>query len=158
MPVLTMPAGDITHPVPDLTGYITEGQIVLAADLHARGLYPPLDVLGSLSRLMRHGAGPGRTREDHLEIAAQAIAALARARQAAELADLIGTGALNDTDHGYLAYATALEDSLLRQRPDEARTFEETLDRLWQAVSVLPRRELTMVSKASLAEHLAGTR
>ncbi|WP_350275740.1 V-type ATP synthase subunit B [Kribbella sp. HUAS MG21] len=156
MPVLTMPAGDITHPVPDLTGYITEGQIVLAEDLHARGLYPPLDVLGSLSRLMRHGAGPGRTRDDHLEIAAQAIAALARARQAAELADLIGTAALSDTDRGYLGYAAALEDSLLRQRPDEARGFGETLDRLWQAVSVLPRRELTKVSRTLLDEHLEG--
>ena len=156
MPVLTMPAGDITHPVPDLTGYITEGQIVLAEDLHARGLYPPLDVLSSLSRLMRHGAGPGRTRADHLDLAAQAIAALARARQAAELADLIGGGALSDIDRAYLAYATALEDSLLRQRVDEARTFDETLDRLWQAVSVLPRRELTMLSRALLAEHLPG--
>ena len=156
MPVLTMPAGDITHPVPDLTGYITEGQIVLADDLHARGLYPPLDVLSSLSRLMRHGAGPGRTRADHLDLAAQAIAALARARQAAELADLIGGGALSDIDRAYLAYATALEDSLLRQRVDEARTFDETLDRLWQAVSVLPRRELTMLSRALLAEHLPG--
>ncbi|WP_329478704.1 V-type ATP synthase subunit B [Kribbella sp. NBC_01484] len=156
MPVLTMPAGDITHPVPDLTGYITEGQIVLAEDLHARGLYPPLDVLSSLSRLMRHGAGPGRTRADHLDLAAQAIAALARARQAAELADLIGGGALSAIDRGYLAYATALEDSLLRQRVDEARSFDETLDRLWQAVSVLPRRELTMLSRALLAEHLTG--
>ena len=156
MPVLTMPAGDITHPVPDLTGYITEGQIVLAEDLHARGLYPPLDVLGSLSRLMRHGAGPGRTRADHLDLSAQAIAALARARQAAELADLIGGGALSDIDRAYLAYATALEDSLLRQRVDEARTFDETLDRLWQAVSVLPRRELTMLSRALVAEHLPG--
>ncbi len=156
MPVLTMPAGDITHPVPDLTGYITEGQVVLAEDLNARGLYPPLDVLGSLSRLMRNGAGPGRTRNDHLAIAAQAIAALARARQAAELADLIGAGALSDTDRGYLAYATALEDSLLRQRTDEARTFDDTLDRLWQAVAVLPRRELTMLSQALLAEYLPG--
>ncbi|MEV0283578.1 V-type ATP synthase subunit B [Kribbella sp. NPDC050820] len=154
MPVLTMPAGDLTHPVPDLTGYITEGQIVLAEDLHARGLYPPLDVLGSLSRLMRSGAGPGRTRDDHLHIAAQAIAALARARQATDLADLIGAGALSETDRSYLTFATALEDSLLRQRADEARGFDDTLDRLWQAVSVLPRRELTMVSDALAAEHL----
>jgi V/A-type H+-transporting ATPase subunit B len=156
MPVLTMPAGDITHPVPDLTGYITEGQIVLAEDLHARGLYPPLDVLSSLSRLMRHGAGQGRTRADHLDLAAQAISSLARARQAAELADLIGSGALSDIDRSYLAYATALEDSLLRQRVDEARSFDDTLDRLWDAVSVLPVRELTMLSRATLAEHLPG--
>ena len=83
LPVLTMPAGDITHPVPDLTGYITEGQIVLSPDVHARGVYPPVDPLSSLSRLMRSGAGPGRTRDDHLDLAAQLLAALARARQVA---------------------------------------------------------------------------
>jgi V/A-type H+-transporting ATPase subunit B len=154
MPVLTMPAGDITHPVPDLTGYITEGQIVLSDELHARGLYPPLDVLGSLSRLMRKGAGPQRTRADHLEVAAQAIAALAKARQAAELADLIGAGALSDTDHCYLAYAEALEVALFRQGANEARSLDDTLDRLWQALAVLPRRELTMISPEFLAEHL----
>ena len=81
LPVLTMPAGDITHPVPDLTGYITEGQIVLSAELHARGVYPPVDALSSLSRLMRKGAGPGRTRDDHLDLAAQLLAALSRARR-----------------------------------------------------------------------------
>ena len=90
VPVLTMPAGDITHPVPDLTGYITEGQVVLSADLHARGIYPPVDALASLSRLMHHGAGPGRTRDDHLDVAAQSLAALAAARRARELAELIG--------------------------------------------------------------------
>ena len=92
VPVLTMPGGDITHPVPDLTGYITEGQIVLSADLHARGIYPPVDALSSLSRLMRHGAGPGRTRDDHLDVAAQTLAALAAARRAGELAELVGDG------------------------------------------------------------------
>ena len=90
LPVLTMPAGDITHPVPDLTGYITEGQVVLSAEVHARGVYPPIDPLASLSRLMRKGAGPGRTREDHLDLAAQVLAALARARQVRELAELLG--------------------------------------------------------------------
>jgi V/A-type H+-transporting ATPase subunit B len=98
VPVLTMPAGDITHPVPDLTGYITEGQIVLSADLHARGVYPPVDALASLSRLMRQAAGPGRTREDHLDVAAQLLAALARARRARELAELIGSAALSESD------------------------------------------------------------
>lgn len=90
LPVLTMPAGDITHPVPDLTGYITEGQIVLSRETHARGVYPPVDALSSLSRLMRKGAGPGRTRPDHLDVAAQLLAALARARQIREPADLVG--------------------------------------------------------------------
>jgi V/A-type H+-transporting ATPase subunit B len=98
LPFLTMPAGDITHPVPDLTGYITEGQVVLSAQLDAAGVYPPVDLLASLSRLMRKGVGPGRTRDDHLAVAAQGLAALARARQAQELADLVGPDALSATD------------------------------------------------------------
>jgi V/A-type H+-transporting ATPase subunit B len=145
LPVLTMPAGDITHPVPDLTGYITEGQVVLSPDLHARGVYPPMDVLSSLSRLMRKGAGRGRTREDHLDVAAQVIAALARARQAAELADLIGVGALSETDRRYLDYRTAVEQRLVHQQATESRKLDETLDLAWQALAVLPRRELTML-------------
>jgi V/A-type H+-transporting ATPase subunit B len=104
LPVLTMPAGDITHPVPDLTGYITEGQIVLSRRLHARGVYPPVDALSSLSRLMRKGAGPGRTREDHLDVAAQLLSALARARQVRELADLVGEGSLGPADRDYLDF------------------------------------------------------
>jgi len=145
MPVLTMPAGDITHPVPDLTGYITEGQVILSPDLHARGLYPPVDVLSSLSRLMRKGAGRGRTREDHLDVAAQVIGALARAQQAAELADLIGASALSATDRTYLEYRAAVEQRLLRQGTTESRTLDETLGLAWSALSVLPRRELTML-------------
>ena len=129
LPVLTMPAGDITHPVPDLTGYITEGQIVLSAEAHARGVYPPVDPLSSLSRLMRHGAGPGRTRADHLDVAAQLLAALARARQVRELAELVGAGALSATDRGYLAFEEAFERELVSQRPDERRSLDETLDR-----------------------------
>jgi V/A-type H+/Na+-transporting ATPase subunit B len=154
MPVLTMPAGDITHPVPDLTGYITEGQVILSPELHARGLYPPVDVLSSLSRLMRKGAGPNRTREDHLDVAAQVIAALARARQAAELADLIGTAALSGTDRTYLDYQRAVEQRLLHQGTAESRTMEETLELAWQALAVLPRRELTMLPAAFLRSHL----
>ena len=91
LPFLTMPAGDITHPVPDLTGYITEGQIVLSPEVHARGVYPPVDALSSLSRLMSHGAGPGRTRADHLDVAAQLLAALSRARRVGSLAELVGS-------------------------------------------------------------------
>ncbi len=153
LPVLTMPGGDITHPVPDLTGYITEGQVVLSPDLHAAGVYPPVEALSSLSRLMRQGAGPGRTREDHLDLAAQTLAALARSRQARELADLVGEEALSATDRAYLAYAEAVERRLLDQGPHEARPLDETLDRAWEALSVLPRRELTMLPAALVAAH-----
>jgi V/A-type H+/Na+-transporting ATPase subunit B len=156
VPVLTMPGGDITHPVPDLTGYITEGQVVLSADLHTRGLYPPVDVLSSLSRLMRKGAGPGRTREDHLDAAAQVIAALARAREAAELADLIGISALSETDRRYLDYQEAVERLLMRQHGTESRAIEQTLDLVWQALSVLPRRELTMLPESLVNNYLGN--
>lgn len=154
VPVLTMPAGDITHPVPDLTGYITEGQVVLSADLHSRGIYPPVDALSSLSRLMRHGAGPDRTREDHLDVAAQALAALAAAGRAAELAELVGTAALSDTDHHYLAFKAAFERELTNQGQIENRSLEETLDRAWRALGALPRRALTMLPTAFLDTYL----
>jgi V/A-type H+-transporting ATPase subunit B len=150
VPVLTMPAGDITHPVPDLTGYITEGQIVLSADLHARGIYPPVDALSSLSRLMRHGAGPGRTRDDHLDVAAQALAALAAARRAGELAELVGTAALSASDRRYQDFEQAFATRLVHQGRGENRGLSETLSRAWQALAVLPRRELTMVAAASI--------
>jgi V/A-type H+-transporting ATPase subunit B len=151
VPVLTMPAGDITHPVPDLTGYITEGQIVLSPEIAASGAYPPVDPLSSLSRLMRHGAGPGRTREDHLDLAAQLIGALARARQVRELAELVGTGSLSPIDRRYLRFADAFTSELLTQRPDQRRELAETLDRAWRALGVLPRPELTMLPAAVLA-------
>jgi V/A-type H+-transporting ATPase subunit B len=150
IPVLTMPAGDITHPVPDLTGYITEGQIVLSADMQAAGVYPPVEPLSSLSRLMRKGAGPGRTREDHLDVAAQTLASLARARQARELADLVGADALSATDRLYVAFEQAVAHRLLDQRRDESRTLDETLDRAWAVLRMLPRRELTMLPTALL--------
>lgn len=154
VPVLTMPAGDITHPVPDLTGYITEGQIVLSPEAYATGAYPPIDPLSSLSRLMRHGAGPGRTRDDHLDLAAQLLAALARARQVRELAELIGVTALGDTDRAYLTFADTFTDQLLSQRPDQHRDVADTLDRAWRVLATLPRRELTMLPAALLDAHL----
>jgi V/A-type H+-transporting ATPase subunit B len=158
VPVLTMPAGDITHPVPDLTGYITEGQVVLSADIHARGVYPPVDALSSLSRLMRHGAGPGRTRDDHLDVAAQTLAALAAARRVAELAELIGSAGLSDTDRHYLELQAAFERVLMSQGMEENRGLAETLGRAWRALGVLPRRELTMLSSRLLdAYYPSGT-
>ncbi|MEU2158296.1 V-type ATP synthase subunit B [Streptomyces sp. NPDC019396] len=145
LPVLTMPAGDITHPVPDLTGYITEGQIVLSRETHALGVYPPVDALSSLSRLMRKGAGPGRTRPDHLDVAAQMLAALARARQVRELADLVGQAALSPTDHRYLNFDEAFLRRFVHQRRDELRTLDETLENAWQVLLDLPRSQLAML-------------
>jgi len=150
LPVLTMPAGDITHPVPDLTGYITEGQVVLSPELHARGIYPPVDALSSLSRLMRQGAGPGRTRADHLDVAAQTLAALASARRARELAELIGADVLSQSDRRYQELEHAFETGLVNQGQTENRTLNETLRRAWRVLGVLPRRELSMLSAAAL--------
>ncbi len=154
LPVLTMPAGDITHPVPDLTGYITEGQIVLSADLQSRGISPPIDALSSLSRLMRRGAGPGRTRDDHLAIAAQVLALLARARQAEELATLIGLDALSMTEQRFLEFARRFETDFINQSAHEARGLEDTLDRAWRVADIVPRRELTMVTPEQISSRL----
>ena len=145
MPVLTMPAGDVTHPVPDLTGYITEGQIVLSEELHVRGIYPPFEPLASLSRLMRLGAGPGRTRDDHLAVAAQLYAALAQARRAADLAEIVGEDALSAAERRYLDFANAFNSRFLSQGRGELRDIDETLARAWGVLSLLPRRELAMI-------------
>lgn len=150
VPVLTMPAGDITHPVPDLTGYITEGQVVLSPEIHARGVYPPVDALSSLSRLMRHGAGPGRTRDDHLDVAAQILAALAAARQARELAELVGSAALTPLDQQHLQLEAAFEAQLENQGHAEKRDLEGTLTRAWQVLAMLPRRRLAMLPAGML--------
>ena len=152
LPVLTMPAGDITHPVPDLTGYITEGQLVLSHEAHIRGIYPPFEPLRSLSRLMRLGAGPGRTRDDHLELAAQLYALVAEARHAADLADIVGADALSDSERAYLAFRAAFESELIAQGRTESRTLDETLDRGWKVASTLPRRALSMISEQTLEE------
>jgi V/A-type H+-transporting ATPase subunit B len=148
VPVLTMPGGDITHPVPDLTGYITEGQLVLSPDVH---VYPPFDPLASLSRLMRLGAD-----RDHIAIASQVYALVARARQIADLADVVGEAGLTGRDRRYLAVAAAFPAELLAQLPDEARTLEDTLARSWRVASTLPKQELTMVSAELIEAHYAN--
>jgi V/A-type H+-transporting ATPase subunit B len=153
MPVLTMPAGDITHPVPDLTGYITEGQVVLAPEVHGRGIYPPVDPLSSLSRLMRHGVGTGRTRAEHMDLAAQILAGLSRARQVRQLAELVSVAALSGTDRRYLAFEEEFERLFLAQRVDERRDLADTLDRAWRALAAIPRRELTMLAPELLDAH-----
>jgi V/A-type H+-transporting ATPase subunit B len=153
LPVLTMPAGDIAHPVPDTTGYITEGQLVLSPELHAQGVYPPLDALGSLSRLMHLGAGPGRTRADHLQLAAQLYALAAEARRARELAEVLGEEALSPAEHRRIDFAAAMHAEFLSQRRDEDRTLDETLDLGWRVASLLPRADLTMISDELLDAH-----
>ena len=153
LPVLTMPGGDITHPVPDLTGYITEGQIIFSAQLHLRGVYPPVDALSSLSRLMHRGAGPKRTRDDHLPLAAQLLAALAKAQRVHELADLIGADALTPTDRTYVTFEDAFATELVNQRFDESRSLTDTLDRASRVVFRLPRSELSMLPAELLERH-----
>ncbi|MFD8034583.1 V-type ATP synthase subunit B [Streptomyces sp. NPDC059717] len=153
LPVLTMPAGDITHPVPDLTGYITEGQIVLSAEVQAAGTYPPVDPLASLSRLMRKGTGAGRTRADHPAIAAQLIAALARSRQVRELADLIGRTALSPTDLHHLDLEDTFRYRFLAQGSDENRSLDDSLDRAWEVLLTLPRSQLGMLPADLLDTH-----
>lgn len=153
LPVLTMPGGDLTHPVPDLTGYITEGQIVLSPELFARSLYPPVDVLQSLSRLMRLGVGPDRTREDHLQVANQMYAVLARARHARDLGELVGRDALSETDRHFIACADNFEKRFLSQEMDESRELTATLDLAWETLSLLPKRELAMIETSILDAH-----
>jgi V/A-type H+-transporting ATPase subunit B len=155
VPVLSMPAGDITHPVPDLTGYITEGQIVLSAEAHAQGVYPPVDPLASLSRLMRRGTGAGRTRADHPDIAAQLLSALARTRQVRELAELVGAEGLTPIDHAYLDLGRAFHAELVDQGRHEARAVQDTLERMWRVLLRLPRSELAMLPAGLLDSRAA---
>ena len=142
IPILTMPNGDITHPVPDLTGYITEGQIVLERDLMLKGVYPPVSVLPSLSRLMKDGIGEGFTREDHPALANQLFAAYARVADARALAAVIGEDELSDIDKAYMSFGREFEEKFLTQTKTENRSIEETLNLSWQLLSQLPRNEL----------------
>ena len=151
--ILTMPSDDITHPIPDLTGYITEGQIVLSRDLDRRGIYPPVNVLPSLSRLMKDGTGGDYTHPDHPALASQLYAAYARAMQARVLASVVGDEGLAETDRRYLAFGAAFEHQLVHQ--DAARSLEQSMDIGWQLLSGLPKSELTRLSDAQIAAHLA---
>ncbi len=146
MPILTMPHDDITHPIPDLTGYITEGQIVLSRELHRRGIYPPIDVLPSLSRLMDEGIGPGKTREDHPDLANQLYAAYAEGRDLRDLVAVVGEEALTERDKRYLKFADEFEKRFVNQGRDENRSIEETLDLGWELLAILPIRELKRIS------------
>ncbi|MDI6712670.1 MAG: V-type ATP synthase subunit B [Anaerosomatales bacterium] len=144
LPILSMPDDDITHPIPDLTGYITEGQIVLSRHLHRRGVYPPIDVLPCLSRLMNLGIGEGKTREDHRAVANQLYAAYAQGRDLRRLVAIVGEEALSDTDRRYLHFADEFEKHIVGQG-QVGRTIEETLDIGWELLSELPMSELKRV-------------
>ena len=150
--ILSMPSDDITHPIPDLTGYITEGQIVLSRDLDRRGLYPPLNVLPSLSRLMKDGTGGKYTHPDHPGLASQLYAAYARAVQTRVLASVVGEDGLSDTDRLYLAFGTRFESQLVNQAGP--RTLAQSMDAGWRLLEPLPRGELTRLSDAQIAAHL----
>ncbi len=146
LPILTMVGDDITHPIPDLTGYITEGQIVLSRELHRKGIYPSIDVLPSLSRLMNLGIGPTRTREDHKQVSDQMYAAYAEGRDMRGLVAIVGEEALSERDKKLLKFAAEFEDKFVRQRRDEDRSISETLDLCWKLLGTLPENELTRIS------------
>ena len=144
LPILSMPDDDITHPIPDLTGYITEGQIVLSRQLHRRAVFPPIDVLPCLSRLMNLGIGEGKTRDDHRAVANQLYAAYAQGRDLRKLVAIVGEEALSDTDRSYLRFADEFEKRIVGQG-DEGRTIEETLSIGWELMAGLPKAELKRV-------------
>ena len=150
MAILTMPSDDISHPIPDLSGYITEGQIVLERELYQRGVYPPIAGLPSLSRLMKDGIGEGRTRDDHPHIASQLFAAYATVKDVRSLASVIGEEELSPLDKQYLEFGLRFEDELLKQGEYENRSIEETLERGWDVVSALPRNELHRVTEEEI--------
>lgn len=154
IPILTMPEDDITHPIPDLTGYITEGQIVMGRDLHRKGIYPPADVLPSLSRLKDKGIGEGKTREDHSGLMNQLYASYARGCDVRELAVILGEAALDETDRAYMKFAVEFEDKFIRQDEHEDRDIERSLTIGWELLKILPKSELKRVKEEHIEKYL----
>ncbi|MBE0475572.1 MAG: V-type ATP synthase subunit B [Coriobacteriia bacterium] len=154
IPILTMPEDDKTHPIPDLTGYITEGQIILDRSLHRRGVYPPVAVLPSLSRLKQKGIGPGKTREDHADLSNQLFGAYARGIQAKELAVILGEAALSDTDKAFSSFADAFEERFIAQGEHEDRDVAETLRIGWELAAMLPVTELKRIKDEYVERYL----
>jgi V/A-type H+-transporting ATPase subunit B len=154
IPVLSMPEDDKTHPIPDLTGYITEGQIILARELHREGIYPPIDVLPSLSRLKEQGIGEGKTREDHSDLSNQLFSAYARGKEAKELAVILGGAALPQEDRMFAEFSEEFEDKFVRQGEFENRTIEQTLGLGWELLKILPRAELKRVKKDQIEKYM----
>lgn len=156
IPILTMPNDDITHPIPDLTGYITEGQIVLDRELDTRGVYPPVSVLPSLSRLMKDGIGAGYTREDHSMLSNQLFASYAKVQDAKALASVIGEDELSAADKQLMEFGRVFEQKFINQGYLENRTIEQTLDLGWELLSMLPREQLDRVDEEMLNKHYRG--
>lgn len=154
IPILTMPEDDKTHPIPDLTGYITEGQIILSRDLHKKGITPPIDVLPSLSRLKDKGIGKGKTREDHANTMNQLFAAYARGKEAKELAVILGDAALTDTDKLYAKFADSFEAEYVSQGYETDRGIQDTLDLGWKLLSILPVEELKRIKQEFIDKYL----
>ncbi len=154
IPILTMPEDDKTHPIPDLTGYITEGQVVVSRELYRKGIYPCIDPLTSLSRLMSKGIGEGKTREDHSGVANQLFAAYATGKEARELAVILGESALSDAERAYIKFAEAFEAEFITQGKNEDRTIEDTLTIGWKLMSILPIRELKRVKENHIDKYL----
>ena len=154
IPILTMPEDDITHPIPDLTGYITEGQFVIDRPLYQKGILPPVDVLKSLSRLWSAGVGKGKTRADHSSLKDQLFASYARGKDVRELAVVLGESALSAADRAHLKFATAFEERFIGQGFDEERTIEQTLDIGWELLTMIPRTELKRVKPALVDEYM----
>ncbi len=153
IPILTMPEDDKTHPIPDLTGYITEGQVMLSREIHRKGIYPPIDVLPSLSRLKDKGIGVGKTREDHADVLNQLFACYARGKEARELALILGEASLSDLDKLFLGFADAFEDEYVRQPEFGARSIVQTLDLGWKLLRRIPRAELKRVRPEYLEKY-----
>jgi len=153
IPILAMPADDITHPIPDLTGYITEGQIVMSRDLHRLNIHPPVDVLTSLSRLMNQGIGKNQTREDHRSLADQLYATYAQGKDARSLSAIVGEEALSDIDRKYLKIANNFERKFVNQGVDENRSIEETLNIGWDLLSEIPESELKRIKPEFIAKY-----
>ncbi|MEA3283516.1 MAG: V-type ATP synthase subunit B [Synergistota bacterium] len=154
VPILTMPENDKTHPIPDLTGYITEGQIILSPNLHRKGIYPPVDVMPSLSRLKDKGIGKGKTREDHADLMNQLFAAYARGKEAKELAVILGEGALSEDDKAFASFADRFEDEYVRQGEYKKRTVKETLQLGWELLTMVPVKELKRVHDEYIERYL----
>lgn len=154
IPILTMPEDDKTHPIPDLTGYITEGQIILSRELHRSGIYPPVNISVSLSRLKDKGIGQGKTREDHADVLNQLSDAYDRGKEARELAVVLGEAALTDADKVFLKFADEFENRFVKQGSNENRSIEETLDLGWELMALLPRTELKRVSQKNIDKYL----
>ena len=157
IPILTMPEDDKTHPIPDLTGYITEGQIILSRDLYRKGIIPPVDVLPSLSRLKDKGIGEGKTREDHSGTMNQLFAAYARGKDAKELMTILGEAALSDDDKQFAKFADAFEQRYVNQGNNTNRTIEDTLNLGWELLSLLPRTELKRIKPELIEKYMPKT-